>query len=267
MTRSILPLSLQDVDTLTPAVLNETCAQLKTFLFAGHDSTSITICWIIYELSRTPRALKAVREELDSSFGPFDAARDASIVRSKLSGRDGDEFVRRMTYISAVIKESLRLHPQAGSVQGGTKPATGLSISTPQGHYNLDGCWIYINHSLIQRDRGVYGDTADDFVPERWLQVDGAVYPVSAWRPFERGPRICIGQELANIETRVVVVVVAMLARRYDFTKVGLGELELDQNGRPDLDDKGQYKVKSELYSINAKPVDGMMMRVELRGA
>ena len=68
--RSILSLTLRDVESLTPKAVDEACDQLNTFLFAGHDTTSIMISWMFYELSRTPRALKAVRSELDSLFGP-----------------------------------------------------------------------------------------------------------------------------------------------------------------------------------------------------
>jgi cytochrome P450 len=113
----------------------------------------------------------------------------------------------------------------------------------------------------------VYGETADDFIPERWLgdkagimsagaeadveQQDGEAkkYPPGAWRPFERGPRNCIGQDLATIEARVIV---AAVARRYDFVKVGLGEVGLDEKGQPTMNDKGQYETKSELYNVSS---------------
>jgi cytochrome P450 len=241
--RTILALSLKEVEHLTPAILEETCDQLKTFLFAGHDTTSTLLGWMCYELSRTPRSLRAVHEELDQLFGPETEPR---AIREKLLAPGGDELLGRMTYCSAVIKEILRLHPPAGSIRM-TKPGTGLTVSTPQGSYNIDGTYIYINHTIIQRDRAVFGETADSFVPERWL--GSSEIPVSAWRPFERGPRNCIGQELANIEARIII---ALVARRYDFKKVGLGELEYDENGKTMLDDKtGQFQVKTELYSVS----------------
>lgn len=68
--RSILSLTLRDVESLTPQAVDEACDQLNTFLFAGHDTTAILISWMFYELSRTPDALKAVRSELDNLFGP-----------------------------------------------------------------------------------------------------------------------------------------------------------------------------------------------------
>ncbi|KLU81045.1 hypothetical protein MAPG_00140, partial [Magnaporthiopsis poae ATCC 64411] len=149
----------------------------------------------------------------------------------------------------------------------------------------LDGLIVYICHFLIQRDRAVYGDDADEFVPERWLgdtnthaddegvgggdekhqhQGNGNAIPASAWRPFERGPRNCIGQELANIEFRVIL---ACTLARYDFEKVGLGEAVKDAAGNPVLNARGYYESKSELFNtmeVTAKPADGTMMRVRL---
>ncbi|KAK8062742.1 cytochrome P450 monooxygenase [Apiospora hydei] len=261
--RTVVALSLQHVESLTPDVLEETCDQIKTFFFAGQDTTSAVLIWTIYELSRTPHVLTCVQDELDMLFGK-NGAHDPAIVCAKLLEPGGDELIHRMRYISAVLKEVMRLHPPAGSMRW-APPGAGFVVSTPDaGAYNLDGCWLYLEHNLIQRDRAVYGDSADDFVPERWLSSNADGFPVGSWRAFERGPRNCMGQELANIELRVIV---AILAQRYEFTKVGLGEPQLDQQGRPMIDDKGQFKVKSELYNtfrIASKPVDGMMMKVKL---
>ncbi|KAI1112398.1 putative cytochrome P450 monooxygenase [Nemania sp. NC0429] len=263
--RSILALSLQDTESLTPQILEETCDQLKTFLFAGHDTTSTTIIWAIYELSRTPHALRAVRNELDELFGSKSPTlNEQTDIYATLLANGGHTLIRRMTYISAVLKETLRLHPPAGSVRAPTMKG-GFTVSTSQGKYNLNSeSFVYLNHHLIHRDKTVYGDNAEVFVPERWLQPPENSIPASAWRPFERGPRNCIGQELANIEARIVI---AMLVRRYDFVKVGLGELELDDCGSPTLDKHtNQFRVKSELYptiQITSKPVDAMMMRVK----
>ncbi|KAI2467419.1 cytochrome P450 [Annulohypoxylon bovei var. microspora] len=257
--RSILSLSLQDTETLSPELVDETSDQIKTFLLAGHDTTSITLSWVFYWLSRTPHALAAVRSELDNLLGPKS---DPESVHARLLSPDGPDLVHRMTYISAVLKETLRLHPPAATARY-SKHGTGFTVRTPEGEdYCLDGMIIYNCEGLIQRDPAIYGDSAEYFVPERWLSdVD---IPASAWRPFERGPRNCIGQEFAMIEIRVII---AAIARRFDFTKIGLGELALDVKNQPMLDDNGIYKIKSLLYStrqVNAKPVDGMKMKVKL---
>ncbi|ETS73855.1 hypothetical protein PFICI_14801 [Pestalotiopsis fici W106-1] len=260
--RSILSLSLQDATDLTPELLNETRDQIKTFLLAGHDTSSITLSWVFYWLSRNPHALNAVREELDNLLGPDS---DPETIYAKLLSPDGPDLIRRMSYISAVLKETLRLHPPAATARY-VKQGTGFTVRAPDGNdYCLDDMIIYNCEGLIQRDPTVYGESYYYFKPERWL-VDAAnsTIPAGAWRPFERGPRNCIGQDFAMIELRIII---AIVARRYDFVKVGLGELSFDGKGQPILNENGILVAKSEVYStrqVNSKPVDGMKMKVKM---
>lgn len=249
--RSILSMSLEGVDTLSPSFLDTTCDQLSTFLFAGHDTTSTTIAWMLYEVSRTPRALQAVRAELNGLFGP-DPSPQA--VASRLLAPGGEELLNRMTYTSAVIRETLRLWPP-GATSRMTKPGDGLTamVSNADGEVcelKLDGMMLYHVPYIIQRDPTVFGETANTFVPERWLQKDcDDSIPASAFRAFERGPRNCIGQELATIEARVVM---ALVARHFDFVKVGIGAAVVDRaTGQPELDEHGQYKVAEKMYNVS----------------
>ncbi|KAJ8132862.1 hypothetical protein O1611_g762 [Lasiodiplodia mahajangana] len=269
--RSILALSLGDTESLSPKLVDVTCDQLKTFLLAGHDTTSVTLAWAFYELSLNPSALATVRAELDSLLGP-DTSPEA--VRARLLSSDGAAIVQKMTYVSAVIKETLRLHPTAATARQSEQGA-GFSVRTPEGQeYCLDGMIIYNCETIIHRDPSVYGDSANSFVPERWLNELGGLpdinaasrgkTPVSAWRPFERGPRNCIGQEFAIMEARVII---AYAARRYDFIKIGLGEALCDGDGRPIMDAQGNFQVKAPLYNtrqVTAKPVDGMRVKVKM---
>ncbi|KAI1777002.1 cytochrome P450 [Hypoxylon cercidicola] len=263
--RSILSLSLHGTKALSRELVDVTCDQVKTFLLAGHDTLSPTLAFVFYELSRTPRALAAVRAELDDLLGTNP---EPEAVRARLLLPDGPDLINRMPYMAAVLKETLRLHPPAGTVRY-SEPGTGLTVHTPAGEeYCLDGLAIYNCPSIIHRDPIVYGETADQFVPERWLDDHadngfGSV-PTGAWRPFERGPRNCIGQEFANIEARAII---ALVIRRFVFTKVGLGRLDLDDDGRPILGKEGQYQVDSEVYKvrqITQKPADGMMVTVQV---
>lgn len=247
--RSILSLSFQDVDELTPELIDETCDQIKTFLLAGHDTTGVTLSWVFYWLSRTPRALAAVRRELDDLLG---SATDPASVRGRLSLPDGPELVQRMRYTSAVIKEALRLNPPAATARH-TPPGTGFTVRTAEGQEHcLDGMIIYPCQRIIQRDPAVYGDTADTFVPERWLSEEGGSdtteIPPGAFRAFERGPRNCIGQDFAMIELRAIV---ATLARHFDFAKVGLGEPALDEKGELIVGAHGILEAKSHLYIVS----------------
>lgn len=288
--RSVLALRLQGEDHLTEDVVLDTIDQLKSFLFAGHDTTSILLQWAFYELSRTPRVLKTLRAELDDLFGPGPDA-DPEAVRRAFETR-GEELMSRMTYMSAVIKEVLRLYPPAGTARY-VPPGSSWQLSRGDGSsIPLDGVILYNCHTLIQRDEGVYGPSANDFVPERWLgntdtwmgkeeedeeedeerrdgvaKADGVAQekktaavssggegqsiPAAAWRPFERGPRNCIGQELANIEARIIL---ARAVRKYDFVKVGAGEAKLDSDGNPVLNEKGQYASETNVYTVSCAP-------------
>jgi cytochrome P450 len=250
--RSVLALALADVEELTPYILQSTADQVKSFLFAGHDTTSILLQRLFYALSIHPDCLAKIRAEHDAVFGDAEP-HDVFLKRP-------DETMKALKYTSACIKEALRLWPPAASAR---MSHNGFKLRTSEGEdVAVDNCVIYLCHHIIQRDPKVYGETANDFVPERWVgdsdtsastEDDGpstgeSKIPISAWRPFERGPRNCIGQELANMEARVIL---ACVMRRYDFVKVGLGEVETDEAGQPVMDQTGKYKTKSELINVS----------------
>ncbi|CAG8888678.1 unnamed protein product [Penicillium egyptiacum] len=257
--RSVLSLSLKSIDSLDSQAMQESIDSIRTFLFAGYDTTSVVLQWAFYELSRTPRALTALREELDRILGPN--AEPSAIADAILSDVGK---VNQLSYLSAVIKETLRLHPPAGTSRF-VPPGTNFRLQTNKGPLCVDGIILYINHFSIQRDRTVHGESAEAWIPERWLESRDESIPASSWRPFERGPRNCIGQELVNLEARLVL---AMTARRYDITKVGIGAPVLMSDGVANVDEWGQYLITEPLYdtfNMSAKPVDGTMVTVRYR--
>eukprot|EP01048_Picozoa_sp_COSAG05_P003958 COSAG05_NODE_196_length_14546_cov_55.423548_3_plen_261_part_00 len=91
---------------------------IKTFLFAGHDTTASALSWALYLLSTNPEAETALLAEF-REFGLIDAATAASQLSY--------ELLMKMPYLAAVVKETLRLYPSAGftrQVQKGSKFAT-----------------------------------------------------------------------------------------------------------------------------------------------
>ncbi|ORY16215.1 cytochrome P450 52A12 [Clohesyomyces aquaticus] len=271
--RSVLALALEDTDVLTKEVLQSTADQVKTFLFAGHDTTSILLQRLFHALSIHPKCLTTIRAEQDAVFGDRDPQ---DVFREK-----PDETMKALSYTSACIKEALRLWPPAGSARM-APPGSGFNVHLSDGSdVCVDGTVLYLCHYMIQRDPRVYGETADDFVPERWIgdtdtssankdldatsiPSDDKTVPISAWRAFERGPRNCIGQELANLEARVIL---ACVMRRYDFIKVGAGAIKRDEQGNGILSEKGVYETTSELFStmqVTSKPFDKTRMRVKM---
>jgi cytochrome P450 len=233
--KSVLALSWRDVKTLSPTLLNQTTDQIKTFLLAGHDTTSILIQWTVYQLSLHPTALSTIRAEVSSVLGSSVSTPDALLSL-------GPSALDKLVFTAAVIKETLRLYPPAASARW-ANAGEGLKLMLDDGREAVaENAVLYICEYAIQRDEKVYGSDAAEWKPERWLvggadvrtsgeeeggEMDqekkgGRMYPATAWRPFERGPRACIGQELANLEARVIL---ACVVGRYDFEKVGMGAM------------------------------------------
>lgn len=179
--------------------------QIKLFLFSGHDTTSSSMCYIFHNLSQYPLALQRVRDEHDQVFG-------VDLAGTALRMTANPSLLNQIPFTIAVIKETLRLFPTVSSTRAGEP---GFSVSDTNGQqYPTEGCLVWSVHQALHRDASYWPDP-DAFLPERWMVSPGdPLYPVKgAWRPFEFGPRNCIGQELAMIEMKVVLV---MALRRFD---------------------------------------------------
>ena len=192
--------------------------QVKLFLFSGHDTTSSTVCYIFYILATKPDVLAGVRREHASVIG-VNASQIASSVTFNPS------LLNRLPYTLAVIKEVLRMYPAVSGTRAG-EPNFEV-VDERRRCFPTDGFLVWDNPQVIHRDPTYWSDP-DNFVPERWLVTPGAhSHPVKgAWRPFSHGPRNCIGQELAILEMKIIMV---MTAQRYD---IRLAYDELDRAKR-----------------------------------
>lgn len=180
--------------------------QLKGIILAGHGTTANTLCFIYYLLYSNPSTLRRIREEHDTVFGV-----DVEQTSSTIVGEP--HLLNQLSYTLAVIKETLRLYPADSSPRRGK---TGISLTQDGQQYPTEGCEVWTLIQAIHRDAR-YWPYGDSFIPERWLcSKDDPLYPVKgAWRPFEFGPRNCIGQELSLLEMKLALV---MTIRRFDFS-------------------------------------------------
>ena len=179
-------------------------SQIKLFLFSGHDTTSSTLCCLFYILSVNLLALSRIRAEHEALFG-LESDKTPSLVIAN------PFLLNQLPYTLAVIKETLRMYPTVSSTRAGEP---GFNVTDDQGRrFPTDGFLVWANPQPIHRDP-TYWPEPDKFIPERWLVPPGdPLYPVKgAWRPFEFGPRNCIGQELALLELKVVMI---MTLRRF----------------------------------------------------
>ena len=221
-------------------------SQIKLFLFSGHDTTSSSVCYLFYVLSKYPSALSRVRTEHDELF-----ALDLDVTTS-LIVKD-PSLLNQLPYTLAVIKETLRLYPAVSSTRAGEP---GFCVTDDDGRqFPTEGFLVWANPHTIQRNP-IYWPRPEEFIPERWLVPPGdPLHPVKGtWRPFEYGPRNCIGQELAIVEMKIIMV---MVLRRFDI-KPAYGDLDRKKQ-------RGEIKtVYGERgYQIQrAQPSDDLPCRV-----
>ena len=145
--------------------------QLITLLFAGHDTTAISLSWALERLTRHPAILQRAIEAADASAA-------------------GDE------YLDAVAKETMRVRPVVARV--------GRVLTEPVelGGYHLPaGIVVVVAIGLVHADPQNYS-RPEVFDPDRML--DTSQTPTT-WLPFGGGNRRCLGATFATVEMRVVL--------------------------------------------------------------
>lgn len=239
--------SKSDVASIDQNFINIAISQFKIFFFAGHDTTASTLSYAYYLLSKNPSTLAAIRAEHDEILGP-----DPSTARAQLA--IAPPFLNQLPYTSAVIKETLRLFPPVGTAREG-QPGFFLTHPDTKQQFPTEGMMIYGVSFAVQRLEE-YWPRANEFVPERWLVKEGdPLHPrKNAYRPFELGPRTCIGQELAQLELRAIL---ALTVREMDIESVY-------PEGSPTVLDDVAYQVM-EVGMVTGHPKLGMPVRVRMR--
>jgi cytochrome P450 len=168
------------------------CDELKTMLFAGHDTSSAMLTWTLHALTQHPRELDRLR------------AAAAEVFTGE--GVPDYEQLKRLDVAGACLKEALRLYNIVPIV---TRQAVaddsfgGLEI--PRGER------IMVHLQGLHKDPVQWPDP-DSFRPDRFLGDE----PVGhRWLPFIVGPRSCVGQHFSLLEAKIVL---SVLALRYDFS-------------------------------------------------
>jgi cytochrome P450 family 110 len=151
--------------------------QLLTMLFAGHETTAVSLAWALYLLHTHPEVLGRLTEELDA-LGPE------------------PEKLARHPYLEAVCHETLRLYPVLAVVQRKlARPFTLMGYEVPAGHY------VGVNSYLAHRREATFPEP-DRFLPARFL---GKVYSPFEYLPFGGGARRCLGAPFALFEMKIVL--------------------------------------------------------------
>lgn len=171
----------------------------STLLFqAGADTTGTGLGSILRFIATRPASLARVRAELD-------AAGAAGLLSDPVQF---EETRAHLPYTVACIREGHRLHPPVTNTFPRVVPPGGRAIG---GVFVPGGADVMSLAYVVQRDPELYAPDPEVFRPERWLEGDAAAAMEAGSFVFGMGPRICLGKDLALMETYKVVPEVGVL--------------------------------------------------------
>ncbi|MCK5496949.1 MAG: cytochrome P450, partial [Hyphomicrobiaceae bacterium] len=176
--------------------------EIKQYLWAGTETTALTLGWIFYLLSQHPEVTEKIRREGEEVYGDREPR---------------CEDIQKMTYTRAVMLETLRLYP----------PAWALMRTADQeddiGGYKIEpGDKIVLSPYMVHHN-SKYWDDPEKFDPNRFLQGSIKKRVKYSYLPFGAGKRFCLGGQLSQLET---VLALTMLLRRFRLEYAGDGPVK-----------------------------------------
>ncbi|KAF8535867.1 cytochrome P450 [Trichophaea hybrida] len=172
--------------TQDPRIIQD---QVLSVMLAGRDTTASLLSWTVLCLSRNPSVFQKLRAAISDTVGVDSSARIPTQAE-----------LRSITYLRWVLHEVLRLYPPLhANTRCPIKPTTLPFGGGPDGTAPIalrKGEKVVASFFGLHRRKDLYGTDADEFRPERWgeekLRKIGW-----GWIPFNGGPRICLGQQMA----------------------------------------------------------------------
>ncbi|KAM0205025.1 hypothetical protein ACHAQI_009573 [Fusarium lateritium] len=172
-------------------------------MFAGSDTTAITLRAIFYYLMKNPADMRTLINELaeEEKAGGF-TREDGLLLWNE---------VRNLPFLNAVIKEALRCHPAAGLMLERIVPAQGLHTN---GYHIPAGSIVGVNAWVLHRSKDIFGQDADCWRPSRWIEAstEGQKLMEKSLFSFGAGSRTCIGKNISLLE---MYKLVPALLRKY----------------------------------------------------
>ncbi|KAJ3122264.1 hypothetical protein HK098_002969 [Nowakowskiella sp. JEL0407] len=171
--------------------------EVITFLIAGHETTSNTLSWLLYELYCNPAIEAKLLQEL------------VDVLGTNLDELPTSAQVNQLKYLEQCIKEVLRIHqPVPGVIKSCKK-----SCVLPGGYQIEAGTTAIVSIYSLHHNEKVYNDPFT-FDPERWIPSEESKRSTYSWLPFSIGPRGCIGRQFAMQEAKIIA---AIILRKFKF--------------------------------------------------
>ncbi|XP_062025793.1 cytochrome P450 704C1-like isoform X1 [Rosa rugosa] len=195
----VLETSETDPKYLRDMVLN--------FIVAGKETTASALSWFFYMMCKHFDIQEKIAQEVREATG----LNNTSSV-DELAANLTEEALNKMQYLHAALTETLRLYP--------TLPLDAKVCFSddiwPDGFSVKKGEMVVYQSYSMGRMEFLWGDDAEEFRPERWLDENGNFKEESPFKfvVFNAGPRICLGKEYAYMQMKIVS---AILLGSYKF--------------------------------------------------
>ncbi|HET9831647.1 MAG TPA: cytochrome P450 [Vicinamibacterales bacterium] len=181
----------KDEDTGEMMTDEQLSVEVMTFLLAGQETTSLALTWTWYLLSQNPDVRQRFEREIDDV----------------LQGRPPEySDLVNLPYLRMVADEAMRLYPPAwGFSRQAMSEDTLAGFKLPKGWLAFVIPWVLHRHPR-------YWNEPERFDPERFSPERSAERSKWVYLPFGAGPRRCIGDQFALIETHLTL---ATFAQQY----------------------------------------------------
>ncbi|XP_023564452.1 cytochrome P450 3A4-like [Octodon degus] len=164
----------------------EIAAQSINFIFAGYESTSSALSFLMYELATHPDVLKNLQQEIDETLPNKAVPTFDALVQ--------------MEYLAMVVNETLRLYPVANRLERVCKNDVQVNrMLIPKGTV------VMIPTFALHRDPE-YWSEPDEFLPERFSKKNKDLINPYIYMPFGNGPRNCIGMRFALMSMKLAAI-------------------------------------------------------------
>ncbi|KAK7260288.1 hypothetical protein RIF29_26217 [Crotalaria pallida] len=188
--------SKKDPTTMTDQYLRDI---ILNFMLAGKDLSANTLSWFFYMLCKNP----LIQEKIAQEVGDVTCSHETEPNIDEFVANLTDATLDKMHYLHAALTETLRLYP-AVPMDGRVAEAPDI---LPDGHKVKKGDGIYYLAFGMGRMSSIWGEDAEEFRPERWLN-NGIFQPESPFKfiAFHAGPRICLGKDFAYRQMKIMAM-------------------------------------------------------------
>lgn len=174
-------------------------------VFAGFETTANALTFTLWLLAKHQRVQHKLRQELRSKMSKLMLEHqqlDEQHIDTKLTDIELAELAFNCEYLEMVINESLRLYPP---VPGLSCRQASTNCTLANGLHIEKGVNVIPSVFSIHRDKSIWGQSANDFQPERFEILDVNQLNSAMFMPFGLGPRNCIGKAAAMHELQIVI--------------------------------------------------------------